>query len=57
MREELHSVDAVDAVDEAERESLLGLHAQQLRTHVKNLADKAYWDGWCAAIKVRKRIN
>jgi len=38
-------LDAVDAVDEAERERQLDLHATQLRTQVKLLAGKAYWDG------------
>ena len=38
-------LDAVDAVEEAERERYLSLHAAQLRTQVKQLAGKAYWDG------------
>ncbi|MGH7047849.1 MAG: DNA recombination protein RmuC [Stellaceae bacterium] len=38
-------LDAVDAVDEAERERCLSLHAQQLRAQVRLLAGKAYWDG------------
>ncbi len=38
-------LDAVDAVDDAERERNLVLHAQQLRSQVKLLAGKAYWDG------------
>jgi DNA recombination protein RmuC len=38
-------LDAVDAADEAERERYLVLHAQQLRTQVKLLAGKSYWDG------------
>jgi DNA recombination protein RmuC len=38
-------LDAVDAVDEAERERHLTLHAGQLRSQVKQLAGKTYWDG------------
>ena len=38
-------LDAVDFVDEAERERHLELHAQQLRIQVRQLAGKAYWDG------------
>jgi DNA recombination protein RmuC len=38
-------LDAVDAVEEAERERYLVLHAAQLRSQVKQLAGKAYWDG------------
>ncbi|HEY3908535.1 MAG TPA: DNA recombination protein RmuC [Stellaceae bacterium] len=38
-------LDAVDAVDEAERERHLVLHAQQLRAQARLLAGKAYWDG------------
>ena len=38
-------LDAVDALDEAERERCLALHAVQLRAHMKKLAAKAYWDG------------
>lgn len=38
-------LDAVDATDEAERERHLSLHAQQLRSQVRLLAAKAYWDG------------
>jgi DNA recombination protein RmuC len=38
-------LDAVDAVDEAERERHLMLHAGQLRSQVKQLAGKTYWDG------------
>lgn len=38
-------LDAVDAVDEIERERHLVLHAQQLRTQVRQLAGKSYWDG------------
>ena len=38
-------LDAVEAVDDAERERNLVLHAQQLRSQVKLLAGKAYWDG------------
>lgn len=35
-------LDAVDAVDEAGRKEALGRHAQQVRTHVKQLAKKDY---------------
>jgi DNA recombination protein RmuC len=38
-------LDAVDALEEAERERYLGKHAAQLREHVKQLASKTYWDG------------
>jgi DNA recombination protein RmuC len=38
-------LDAYEAREEAERESHLRGHARLLRTHVKALADKAYWDG------------
>lgn len=38
-------LDAVDAVDEVERERQLRLHAQQLRAQVRLLAGKTYWDG------------
>ena len=38
-------LDAVDALDEVERERCLALHAVQLRAHMKKLAAKAYWDG------------
>jgi DNA recombination protein RmuC len=38
-------LDAVDAVDEGERERRLTLHAGQLRSQVKQLASKTYWDG------------
>jgi DNA recombination protein RmuC len=38
-------LDAVDALDDAERERCLVLHAAQLRTHMKGLAAKSYWDG------------
>lgn len=37
-------IDAVEAVDEDIREQHLQLHAKQLRTHMKQLAGKAYWD-------------
>lgn len=37
-------IDAVEAVDEEVREQHLQLHAKQLRTHMKQLAGKAYWD-------------
>jgi DNA recombination protein RmuC len=39
-------LDAVDAVDEAARETHLKLHANQLRLHMKQLAAKAYWEGF-----------
>jgi DNA recombination protein RmuC len=38
-------LDAVDAIDDAERDRHLGLHAAQIRSHVKQLAAKTYWDG------------
>jgi DNA recombination protein RmuC len=38
-------LDAVDAVDEAERERHLKTHAQLLRAQVKQLSGKSYWDG------------
>ncbi|MGH9608154.1 MAG: DNA recombination protein RmuC [Bryobacteraceae bacterium] len=34
---------AAEAEDEGERARLLALHAEQVRKHVKSLADKAYW--------------
>ncbi|MGH9583525.1 MAG: DNA recombination protein RmuC, partial [Bryobacteraceae bacterium] len=34
---------ATEAEDEAERARLLAVHADQVRKHVKSLADKAYW--------------
>jgi DNA recombination protein RmuC len=37
-------LDAVEALDEAERERYLKLHAQQLRAQVRLLAGKAYWE-------------
>lgn len=37
-------LDAVEAADEAEREVHLERHARQLRTHMKQLAAKAYWE-------------
>jgi DNA recombination protein RmuC len=37
-------LDAVDATEEGERERQLSLHAQQLRSQVKLLAGKAYWE-------------
>jgi DNA recombination protein RmuC len=36
-------LDAIDAADEAERDRHLSLHAQQLRSQVKLLAGKSYW--------------
>ncbi len=38
-------LDAIEAVDETERDQFLVLHAAQLRTHMRQLAAKAYWDG------------
>ena len=38
-------LDAVDAIEEVERDRHLALHAAQIRAHVKQLAGKAYWDG------------
>ncbi len=37
-------LDAVEAIEEAERDRCLKLHAQQLRSQVKLLAGKAYWE-------------
>jgi DNA recombination protein RmuC len=37
-------LDAVEAIEEAERERHLKLHAQQLRSQVKLLAGKSYWE-------------
>lgn len=38
-------LDAIEAVDDGERERFLELHVSQIRNHVKQLAAKAYWDG------------
>jgi len=38
-------LDAVDSIEEAERDRHLSLHAQQLRSQVRLLAGKAYWEG------------
>jgi DNA recombination protein RmuC len=38
-------LDAIEAIDEAQRELHLERHAQQTRTHMKQLAAKSYWDG------------
>jgi DNA recombination protein RmuC len=38
-------LDAIEAVDEVARKQFLVLHAGQLRTHMRQLAAKAYWDG------------
>jgi DNA recombination protein RmuC len=38
-------LDAVDAIDDVERDRHLVLHAAQIRAHVKQLAGKSYWDG------------
>jgi DNA recombination protein RmuC len=37
-------LDAIEAVDDAERERHLALHATQLKAHVQQLGAKAYWD-------------
>ena len=37
-------LDAVEATDDDTREAHLALHAKQLRTHMRLLAGKAYWD-------------
>jgi DNA recombination protein RmuC len=37
-------LDAIEATNEGERESHLKRHAQQLRTHMKQLSDKKYWE-------------
>ena len=37
-------LEAIEAVDEEERERLLREHARQLRTHARQLGDKRYWD-------------
>jgi DNA recombination protein RmuC len=37
-------LDAIETVDDAERELHLERHAQQMRTHMKLLAAKSYWD-------------
>jgi DNA recombination protein RmuC len=38
-------LDAYDAPDEQTRSEAMQAHARLLRRHVKQLADKAYWDG------------
>jgi DNA recombination protein RmuC len=38
-------LDAVDAIDDVERDRHLARHAAQIRTHFKQLASKTYWDG------------
>ena len=38
-------LDAVDAIDDSERDRFLKQHAAQIRLHAKQLAGKAYWDG------------
>jgi DNA recombination protein RmuC len=38
-------LDAYEAPDEATRAEAMQAHARLLRRHVKQLADKAYWDG------------
>ena len=42
-------LDAYEAPDEQTREAALQAHARLLRRHVKQLADKAYWDGMDSA--------
>ncbi len=37
-------LDAVDATEDAERQGHLDRHARQLRTHMKQLSAKSYWD-------------
>ena len=37
-------LDAVEAIDDDTRDAHLVLHARQLRTHMRLLAGKAYWD-------------
>jgi DNA recombination protein RmuC len=37
-------LDATEALDEDAREAHLRRHAQQLRTHMKQLSDKRYWE-------------
>lgn len=37
-------LDAMEATDDAARETCLKKHAQELRTHVKNLSSKSYWE-------------
>jgi len=37
-------LDAVEAVDEAEREAYLVKHAKEVRAHMKQLAAKSYWE-------------
>ncbi len=37
-------LDAVNCVNDAERETLLKLHAGQLRERLKNLSSKSYWE-------------
>lgn len=38
-------LDATEATEESDRDRFLDLHVAQLRSHVKQLAGKAYWDG------------
>jgi DNA recombination protein RmuC len=37
-------LDAVEAQDDGARASALRLHAQQIRTHIRKLSEKAYWE-------------
>jgi len=37
-------LDAVEAADEAERETYLLKHAREVRSHMKQLASKSYWE-------------
>ena len=39
------ALDAIDWIEEAEPDRHLSLHAQQLRSQVKLLSGKAYWEG------------
>jgi DNA recombination protein RmuC len=42
-------LDALDATSEAERDSAMARHAQQVRQHMNALAAKAYWDEFATA--------
>jgi DNA recombination protein RmuC len=37
-------LDAVETTDDAARAESLRLHAQQIRTHIRKLSEKTYWD-------------
>ena len=45
-------MDAVDAVDDESRDAHLERHAQQLRTHMRRLGAKAYWEACQRAHKI-----